>query len=175
VECTCRDLRRIVAERNGDLWKRIYSNCFPFPRGMWPWKAVVESFYRYKAMYTELKSMCDDMGGRWIMDEFVVGVRRARQWRSFVTVDARTWKGKYLQTWYCVHTGTLVLLPRTPILSWWLHERPRLRDTDETAKISVGHHQNQKVPRSAYDKKRHGSRGASTTHSTPSRYRWSRM
>nr|CAB3495018.1 unnamed protein product [Digitaria exilis] len=168
VECTCRDLRRVVAEHDGELWRRMYTCCSqsaPSRKRMW-WPSVSweDLMFIDKAVRRTQ---------RFCRDEFEAVYERVQhhcQWRWFVPVDVRSsdegvlrWKEKYLLARNRLCEGCLIPSPGVPLLSWTLCDPPKL-EGDETGKIFVGQQQKLSRARSAYNEKRNGRRGAGASH-----------
>ncbi|CAL4932735.1 unnamed protein product [Urochloa decumbens] len=182
VECTCRDLRRVVAARDGELWRHMASHEAP--------ANTVPMDYEHIVRYVDWKAMYDDLLGRWIDHDEYEALRRCAsrcEWRPFVPVDVKSfeglvrWKEEYLRARNRLWAGSRVpfrwtTLLSAPKVSWRLrdlHHPQRLepQDDDETRR-STSHRRNiQNVPRKDYSNKRdHNPSGA--IHSPSSRNRW---
>ncbi|KAF8696900.1 hypothetical protein HU200_036542 [Digitaria exilis] len=155
VECAGRDLRRVVAERDGELWKPMY-------------EAMREHHRLWRRSWLP-----------W----FLLGLERPAESEP-EEVELRSWKEKFVKA-RPRRLGRIFLprmfeplllrnpwmeLP-SPSLGWWLQDPPE-QDTDSTKGESTGGRR-RNVPRTR-DSHKNKWRGAGTgaIHSPSSRYRW---
>ncbi|CAN6283651.1 unnamed protein product [Urochloa humidicola] len=181
VECTCRDLRRVVAARDGELWKHIATQEAP------PSKAPMDDYIDI-VRYEEWKATYDSLRGRWI-DYYEYEALRCCahlcRWRPFVPVDVKglpRWKEEYLRDRNRLWAGSRFpfrwswrRLLSAPQVSWRLrdlHHHQVPADVDH--ETSSRRRNIQDVPRKDYsnkrDNRRHGPAGA--VHSPSFRNRW---
>ncbi|XP_062205218.1 uncharacterized protein LOC133907227 [Phragmites australis] len=161
VECTSRQLRRLVAECDGELWKPLYEAHREF----------------LKPLYEALREL-------WKSSYDLFSLRLLRRWcRPFLLDDAESsedvavsWKEKYVMRAsrhrLFLDSFPLIVLPpirstSSPWIPAWLLSDPPEPKIVAGGKNACGHHR--KVARNDYNKKRHG---AGAIHSPSSRYRW---
>ncbi|KAF8676032.1 hypothetical protein HU200_047536 [Digitaria exilis] len=155
VECAGRDLRRVVAERDGELWKPMYE---AMREQRWLWR-------------------------RSWLPWFLLGLERPAESEP-EEVEVRSWKEKFVKArphrlgriFFPRMFEPLLLrnpwmeLP-SPSLVWWLQDPPE-QDTDSTKGESTGGRcRNVPRTRDSHKNKWRGA-GAGAIHSPSSRYRW---
>ncbi|OEL21080.1 hypothetical protein BAE44_0017900 [Dichanthelium oligosanthes] len=157
VERTCRHLRRLVAERDGELWKPMYEALSVRRRLHRLWR-----------------------NSRWGLS-FVRGF--SRSYSESEDVEVLSWKKKFVEatrpgSWSMTHRMLLRPFPisspipctdLSSVLLYWLQDPPE-QETVSTRGESTGGHR-RKVPRitKGHEMKWHG---AGAIYSPSSRYRW---
>ncbi|KAF8674834.1 hypothetical protein HU200_047965 [Digitaria exilis] len=153
VECTCRDLRRLVSSRNDELWRHMYRH-----KPLWDVSEPTtyldddDDPVEERGRTGLFGAIRDFLRVRW---SFPVDVKRSDDGQL-------SWKDKYLEARNNFHDCWL----------WSWGQRQKQKDADKTGKnVFGGHHI--KAPRNTYDyKDKKGPRGARAIHTPSARYRW---